>query len=276
MAAFRKTREMKEQVRELYRQGFEIKKISRALNISKNTVKSIIRKEATSEATPKATYAEFAWVKKVDWKSVGTEFRKGVTLKVLHAEHAADVSYDSFRRTLYKLEPRDKAISMRLEHKPGESTYIDFCDGIDIIDRTTGEVTSTELFVGVLPFSSYTFGEFVPNQKLDTFIRAHDSMWTFFGGISRYVVPDNLKAAVTKAHLYDPDENKTYCEYGNHNGFAVLPARPRKPRDKAAVEAAIGVIQRSFFMEVRHTNFYSLGGLNTAFRAFLKKFNRFS
>lgn len=273
MAKFRKTREMKEQVLELHKKGFHIKKIARALNMSKNTVKSILRRASQPENGSMPVRTEYAWVAKVDWKSVGSEFRKGVTLRTLHREHLPDVSYDSFRRALYKLEPRRKAISMTLIHKPGEMTHVDFCDGIDIIDRLTGEVTTTQLFVGVLPFSSYTFGEFVPNQKLETFLRVHDSMWSYFGGITLYVVPDNLKAGVVKAHLYDPDENKTFCEYANHNGFAVLAARPRKPRDKAAVEAAIGVIQRSFYMEVRHRKFYSLAELNAAFREFLVRLN---
>lgn len=264
---------MKNQVLELHKQGFPLKKIARALSMSRNTVKSIIRRSSERHEKTLATNSEYAWISKVDWKTVGHEFRKGVTIKTLHREHEPDVSYDAFRRALYKTEPPHKQISMGLTHKPGEMTHIDFCDGLDIVNPTTGEVTSTELFVGVLPFSSYTFGEFVPNQKLDTFIRVQDSMWSYFGGITHYVVPDNLKAGVTKAHLYDPDENKTYCEYANHNGFAVLAARPKKPRDKASVEAAIGVIQRSFYMEVRHQKFYSLGQLNEAFRTFLTSLN---
>jgi len=103
----------------------------------------------------------------------------------------------------------------------------------------------------VLPFSSYTFGEFAWSQNLASFIGSHERMWAFFGGVVPYVVIDNLKAGVRAAHRYDPDVNPTYCEYGNHQGFAVLPARPYKPRDKATVEATIGAIQRGFFQEVR-------------------------
>jgi len=124
-----------------------------------------------------------------------------------------------------------------------------------------------------LPFSFYTFGEFAWTQNLASFIESHERMWAFFGGVVPYVVIDNLKAGVRAAHRYDPDVNPTYCEYGNHQGFAVLPARPYKPRDKATVEATIGAIQRGFFQEVRKRLFYSLPELNAAFRAYLERFN---
>jgi hypothetical protein len=124
-----------------------------------------------------------------------------------------------------------------------------------------------------LPFSSYTFGEFVFDQTLASFIGSHERMWAFFGGVTPYLVIDNLKAGVRNAHRYDPDVNPAYCEDGNHQGFAVLPARPYKPRDKATVESAIGAIQRGFFQEVRNRKFYSLGELNDAFRKYLTRFN---
>ena len=87
------------------------------------------------------------------------------------------------------------------------------------------------------------------------------------------LVVDNLKSGIKKAHRYDPDVNPTYCDYGNHQGFAVLPARPYTPRDKACVEATIGAIQRSFFQQVRNCAFYSLDEINRAFRVFLGEFN---
>lgn len=128
--------------------------------------------------------------------------------------------------------------------------------------------------MGVLPFSSYTFGEFVKNQKLPTFIGVQERMFSFFGGVTPYIVPDNLKSGVHQAHLYDPDVNPTYCDFANHMGFAVLPARPYKPRDKGAGESAVGVIQRSFFQEVRNRTFYSIHELNCAFRQYPDRLNR--
>jgi hypothetical protein len=97
-------------------------------------------------------------------------------------------------------------------------------------------------------------------------------MWAFFGGVTPYVVIDNLKSGVTKAHRFDPDINPTYCDYANHAGFGVLPARPATPRDKACVEATIGAIQRDFYQQVRNEVFYELESLNARFRVYLAGF----
>jgi transposase len=165
-------------------------------------------------------------------------------------------------------------VTIRLEHKPGEKTQIDFSDGLWITEPATGNKRQTQFFLGVLPFSSYTFGEFVLDQKLPTFIAVQERMFAFFGGVSPYVVVDNLKSGVHKPHLYDPDVNPTYCDFANRTGFAVLPARPYKARDKGSGESAIGVVQRGFFQEVRNRIFYSLEELNQALREYLERLNR--
>jgi transposase len=116
-----------------------------------------------------------------------------------------------------------------------------------------------------MPFSSFTFGEFVLDQKQPTFTRAIEHSFHTIGGVPRYAVIDNLKAGVTRAHIYDPDANQAFVEIANHWGFAVLPARPYKPKDKAAVEGGIGLIQRQFYGEVRDCTFYSLNELNEKF-----------
>ena len=121
---------------------------------------------------------------------------------------------------------------MRLNHKPGEKTFVDYADGIDIYETETGEVVKTQLFVGTLPFSSRVYAEFSFSQKTPSFIASHERMWKFLGGVTPYTVSDNLKSAVIKADLYDPDRNKTFCAYANHAGFALLPARPRRPKGR--------------------------------------------
>jgi hypothetical protein len=201
------------------------------------------------------------------------ERKKGITAKTLHKEYQPLIGYSQFSRAL-AIECKVPAkAALKLFHTPGERVHIDFCDGISIIDPKTGNQSKTQLFVGVLPFSSYAFATFTMNQRLDSFIRAHQEMWAYFGGVVPYVVPDNLKAGVKKAHRYDPDANPTYCDYGNYMGFAVLPARPYTPRDKASVECNIGVLQKQFFEEVRNEKFYSLAALNNNLLAFLERFN---
>ena len=98
-------------------------------------------------------------------------------------------------------------------------------------------------------------------------------MWAYFGGITPYVIIDNLKSGVQNAHRYDPDRNPTYCDYGNKCGFSVLPARPYTPRDKACVEATIGVFQRDFFQTIRESVFYDLRQINERCSSYLENLN---
>jgi transposase len=280
MAKERISASMQAQIRELKEKGLSIRNIARALGVSRQTVRKYMAASADSVertvAVVPTNTTTAAWHEPIDWEQVCKEAQlKGATFKQLHQEVAPDVSYWSFwrhmRTLLPKVAPRD--ISLRREHNVAEKVEIDYADGIDIVDRVTGEVRKTHLFCGVLPFSSYTFGEFVFTQKLESFLDSHDHMWHYFGGVTPYAVVDNLKAGVHKAHRYDPDVNPTYCEYANHTGFAVLPARPFRPRDKASIEAAIGSIQRGFYAEARNVQFYTIDELNIAFRIYLERFN---
>lgn len=213
----------------------------------------------------------------VDWEYVRQEvYGKGTTVKQIQREVAPDIAYVKFWRGFREkvsVEASPNQVTIRLDHKPAEKTQIDFCDGLFLTDPVTGNKTLTQFFLGVLPFSSYFFGEFVLDQKLSTFIGVQSRMFAYFGGVTPYVVVDNLKSGVNKADLYDPDVNATYCDFANHMGFAVLPARPRKPRDKGSGETHIGVVQRGFFQEVRNRVFYSLPELNQALRDYLKRLN---
>ncbi|MGH7828722.1 MAG: IS21 family transposase [Candidatus Binatia bacterium] len=271
MAKERTSVRMQAQIKTLSEQGYSVRAIARVLKLSRRTVRRFLGGAVTEATEPPA------WVETVDWDHVRQEvYGKGTTIKQIHAEVAPEVTYVSFWRALREKLPHQASqqeVTIRLHHKPGEKTQIDFCDGVPITDPLTGKTTPTQLFLGALPFSSYTFGEFVTDQKLPTFIGAQERMFSFFGGVTPYLVPDNLKSGVHRADLYDPDVNPTYSDFANHMGFAVLPARPVKPRDKAAGESNIGVVQRGFFQEVRNRTFYSLPELNGVFRNYLERLN---
>lgn len=278
MVKSRKSQKVKEQILELYRRKNGKRKIAQILGISKNTVKGVIRATELRPVDAEAlNVTSTSWPERVRWDDVRGELdKKYVTIKCLHSEHAPDgIEYLRFWRELKRRFPEsleDKA-RIRFQYKPGVRVEIDYCDGILITDRITGAVKKTHLFAGVSSFSSYAFGEFVMNQKRDEFIRSQERMHSFFGGVFEYVIIDNLKSGVHKSHLYDPDLNPVYVDYANHAGFAVLPARPQTPRDKATVETTIGVIQRQFFAEVRNRVFYSLAELNACFREYLARLN---
>ena len=262
---------MQTQIKLMSEQGHSLRSIARVLKLSRRTV----RKYLESAAAPPSESG--GWEEKIDWDHVRQEvYGKGTTVKQIGQEVAPEIAYVKFWR-VFREQAGQKAspeqVTIRLHHKPAEKTQVDFCDGVFITERESGKKTLTQFFLGVLPFSSYTFGEFVLDQKLPTFIGVQQRMFAYFGGVSPYLVVDNLKSGVHKADLYDPDVNPTYCDFANHMGFAVLPARPYKPRDKGAGESAIGVIQRDFFQQVRNRVFYSLPELNQALRHYLERLN---
>jgi hypothetical protein len=138
-------------------------------------------------------------------------------------------------------------VTIRLDHKAAEKTQVDFCDGLFITDSVTGHKTLTQFFLGVLPFSSYFFGEFVLDQKLATFIGVQSRMFAYFGGVTPYVLVDNLKSGVHRADLYDPDLNPTYCDFANYLGFAACPPDLTRLATRARGSPTSGWCREVFF-----------------------------
>ena len=110
-------------------------------------------------------------------------------------------------------------------------------------------------------------------RALSDWIGSHTRAFAFLGGVPELVVPDNLRSGVTKAHRYEPDPNPTYQDMATHYGVAVLPARVRRPRDKAKVESGVLVVERWILAALRHRAFFSLAQLNEAIAELLKRLN---
>jgi len=270
MAAVKVSKMMQQQILELHARGLTARKISKTLKVGRNTIRRILARGELLE--PGAIVP--VWSKSIDWKKVHLEVSRGVPVNILAREHAGEViSYVQFWREYHKLYPSAPAVTMRLEHKPGEKCFFDYAEGINIVDASTGEIRKTWFFCGVMAMSSMTFGEFTFTQKRDELIRSMENAFRFFGGVTPYVTVDNQKAAVDHAHWYDPDVNPAFVDFANHWGFAVIPARPVRPRDKAGNESGIGVIQRQFFQEVRDVQFYSIDDLNKQFKIYLDRLN---
>jgi transposase len=194
--------------------------------------------------------------------------RPGVTLQRLHleylAQHPAGYRYSQFCRH-YERWVRTLRPTMRQIHRAGEKAFVDFSGKRPVItDPTTGEIIAVELFVGVLGASSYVYAEACPSQDLTAWITAHVRMVECFGGAPALFVPDNLLSGVTKACRYEPVINRTYLEFAQHYGAAVVPARPGHPRDKAVVEANVLVAQRWILAALRNQRFFSVAELNAA------------
>ena len=203
--------------------------------------------------------------------------RDGVTLQLLWEEYA-QVHPNGYRRTqfceIYRQWARRLRPSMRQVHRAGEKTFIDFSGKRPtLVDPRTGEVRRVELFVAVLGASSLTYVEATATQQLPDWVDAHTRMVEYFGGTTALWVPDQLKSAITRPCRYEPGVNRTYEDLAAHYGAVVVPARPRKPRDKAAVEGAVLLAQRWILARLRDETFFSLGALNQAIRVLLDELN---
>lgn len=163
---------------------------------------------------------------------------------------------------------------MRQHHAAGHKVFVDYSGKkLAIVDAATGVVREAEIFVGVLGASNYTYAEATWTQGLADWIGAHVRMFRHFGGVPRLVVPDNLKAGVHKASFYDPELNRSYGMMAAHYGVGVLPARPRRPRDKAKVEAGVRLAQTYILGRLRHRTFFSLAEANAAIAEVLDHLN---
>ena len=214
-----------------------------------------------------------------DWASVHREMkRKHVTLSVLWEEYIAlrpgGYRYSRYCDLFREWESR-VPVTMRQTHAAGERLFVDYAgDGVPVvIDRLTGELRKAQIFVAVLGASSFTFAHASWTQTLPDWIDAHVRAIETIGGVPHLLVPDNTKTAVIKACLYDPQVNRAYAEMAAHYGSAILPARPRKPRDKAKVEQAVLIVERWLLGRLRHRTFYSLAEVNAAIADLMRHLN---
>ena len=156
---------------------------------------------------------------------------------------------------------------MRQVHVAGERMFVDYAGKtLGLIEPTTGEVRVCQLFVAVLGASSYTYAEATFTQSLVDWIGSHVRAFAFFSGVAYQTVSDNLKSGVTKACFYEPSVNRTYADMAAHYGTAIVPARPKKPRDKAKAEVGVQVATRWIIAKLRNRRFFSLTELNSAIR----------
>jgi transposase len=142
-----------------------------------------------------------------------------------------------------------------------------------VIDASTGEARTAQLFVAVLGASNYTYAEATWTQGLSDWIGAHTRAFAFVGGVPAMVVSDNLRSGITKACFYEPQVNRTYAEMAAHYGTAIIPARPYRARDKAKVEVAVQIATRFIIAKLRNRQFFALSALNAAVAELVEQIN---
>ena len=213
-----------------------------------------------------------------DWPALVRELKRpGVNLLVLweeyRAAHPEGYAYSRFCQLFREFERRLSPV-MRQQHAAGHKAFVDYSGKrAPITDPATGEVRPAEIFVAVLGASSLTYAEATWTQTLPDWIGAHVRMFRFFGAAPRLLVPDNLKSAVHKASFYDPEVNRSYAMMASHYNVGILPARPRRPRDKAAVEAGVRFAQSYIVGRLRNVTFFSLAECNAAIASAVERMN---
>jgi len=213
-----------------------------------------------------------------DWAQIHQEMRrKGVTLFLLWQEYKANQP-DGFNYSWFCQHFRDWCgrldAVMRQEHLAGEKCFVDYAGHtMPVTDRHTGEIRQAQIFVGVMGASNYTFAEATWSQSLPDWIGSHVRMLNYFGACPEMLVPDNLKSGVTKACRYEPDLNPSYLEFANHYSIAVVPARSRKPRDKAKAEGGVLLVERWILACLRNHTSFSLAELNAVVAELLTRLN---
>jgi transposase len=215
-----------------------------------------------------------------DFNAVHKELkgRKNVTLQLLWEEYR-EAYPDGFNYSwyceLYRHWARKLDIVLRQEHRAGEKTFVDHAgQTVPVTDPGTGEIREAYVFVAVLGASSYAYAEATWTRGLWDWIGSHTRALEFFGGASRLVVPDNWRSGVKTPCYYEPELNRTYAEWAIHYGVGILPARPRRARDKAKVEAGVRIVQSWILAALRKRQFFSLGELNEAIAELLVNLNQ--
>jgi transposase len=288
-------RKIRDVLRYRHSAGLSLEAIARALKISKGVVAKYLRLASTIGLTwpiPEAlddsalerllyrqgnarepTFAD------PDYALVHQELkRKGVTLTLLWEEYRQAVGERSYQYTAFCTHYRDWAgklkRSMRQIHRAGEKLFADYAGPtVPIVDAHTGEIRPASIFVAVLGASSYTFACATPGQTQTDWLTGMSRALTFIGGVPALIVPDNPRALVSGPDRYEPELNRATAEFAHHYDTVILPARPRKPQDKAKVESGVQVVERWILARLRHRQFFSVAELDAAIAELLPGLN---
>ncbi|MES1221055.1 MAG: IS21 family transposase [Bacteroidota bacterium] len=274
------------QIIKLYSQQMGMKRIGERLGMSKNTVKLYVRQfhalKTTKEELFKLTDFELNKLFHPPRKTPANDRlkqlfdfypvmeiqlrRRGMTVskqfrvfKAANPEGYEETAfYKYYNQWRKKVNP-----TMHIEHKVGDKMYVDFAGGtLPYVDTDTGELKNAQVFVAILGWSQYAYIEAMPSQTVEDFIAACENALHYFKGVPLAIVPDNLKSAVVKASKYEPVVNENFKAFADHYGIAILPARSRKPQDKAHVENMVKLSYQKIYTSLDEKQILPLKELN--------------
>jgi transposase len=278
--------------------GLSARQIARSCDVARSTVADhLARMKAAGLKWPLPTdFTEADWERRLfdgpgpvrsrdvvrplaDWAAIHKELaRKGVTLKLLWQEyrqvHSDGYHYSQFCEH-YQRWAKSLDVCLRQTYRAGERLFVDYAGAtMPVHDPIHRQVDEAQIFVAALGASHYLYAEATRSQQLPDWIESHIRTYEHLHGVPEITVSDNLKSGVSRACRYDPDINPTYQDMATHYATAIIPARPRRPQDKAKVESGVQVVEREVLAPLRHHTFFSLAELNQAITARLQEVNR--
>jgi len=286
-------RKIKEVLRLGYERGLSMRQVARCCNLGRSTTQEYFRRFRATGLTwplPEDLTDELLEKQLFPEKEAGQPVREplnylyllqelarpNVTMALLWEEykqtHPDGYQYSQFCN-LIRSYRKTLNYSMRQEHKAGEKVFADFGEGLKLIDPKTGKAIPTKLFVATWGASTFTFAAATLGEDLASWIEVNVDALEHFGCCPKAIVPDNLKAAVSRACRYEPDLNPTYAEFARHYGLVIFPARPYRPKDKPKVENAVRLAKRWILAKLRDRVFFSLAELNAAIFELLEILN---
>lgn len=284
------------QIFTLHRNGVSNRQIGTLLGLSRNTVNHYIQLIKSSDHsmeellgmnsheleelfTAHTTIVNDRFDELMSWFEKVNQQRNhpGFTFFYHYQEYLREVShpysYTQFMEHYHRKYDQVKG-SMKLEHEAGKEVYIDFAGKkLHIINKGSGELIPVDVFIAILPNSQYTYLEACASQNREDLIGCMAGALSFFGGVPKAIVSDNLKSAVTRASKYEPEINRTFKDFACHYSCAINPARVYSPQDKALVENAVNLAYQRIYYPLRNMDFFSLADLNREIKKLLESYN---
>lgn len=282
-------------------QGLSLDEIRKLTGVPKTSVKRIIDQarstglsvpsilgspdEAITELLLPSRRARMHYVEP-DWEIVFLNCerpRKPLNMQVCWEQYCKQsngegkvMGYSTFCRAYnqYKdnLPATMKDVSMAFQWTPGKVAMIDY-SGDPLHYMSDGKIRKAEIFVAVMPYSNYIFCLATPDQKRQSWLMACKAMLEYFGAVPEYVFLDNSTSLVTKADLFAPQYCADFKGLASYYDFAPMATRPGKPRDKAAVEGAVGIVQRRITNVLSTSQFFSIDDVNQGIQPLLEELN---
>ncbi len=254
---------------------------AKAQNLTWPLDESVTNEQIETILFPKR-YSAVSMYLEPDYAYIHTELAKrGVTLTLLWNEYvqkAESLGKKPYMTTQfgdkYRAWARITKATMRIHHKPGDAMQVDWAgDTLPIYDSMTGEITPAYLFIAVLPCSCYVYAEATADMKLENWLTCHVHAYEYFGGVTRLLIPDNLKTGVTKNNRYETVLNRSYQELAEYYDTAIVPARVEHPKDKSLAEGSVKFASTWILAALRNEHFFTLNEAKEAVRQKLEELN---